>query len=128
MVIYDYEFETKENKIQTKEKLSHNTYTYNIRVDRLLIDFHECRRCADSLHRLVPRTVRKTLIQKRAIGSVLTNRITTVQSCSFSFLAVSLSCLFSLTSLYPFVLLFVTSPCLSPFRLTPSFLSSSFFY
>ena len=27
MVIYDYEFETKENKIQTKEKLSHNTYT-----------------------------------------------------------------------------------------------------
>ena len=27
MVMYDYEFETKENKIQTKEKLSHNTYT-----------------------------------------------------------------------------------------------------
>ena len=27
MVIYDYEFETKENKIQSKEKLSHNTYT-----------------------------------------------------------------------------------------------------
>lgn len=47
MVIYDYEFETKEIKIQTKEKLSHNTtkqlVAYNVRVDRLLIDPHECR-------------------------------------------------------------------------------------
>ena len=47
MVIYDYEFEAKEIKIQTKEKLSHNTtkqlVAYNVRVDRLLIDPHECR-------------------------------------------------------------------------------------
>ena len=126
MVIYDHEFETKANQGKIEPQHIH-LVAYNIRVDRLLIDSHECRRCADSLHRLVPRTVRKTLIQKRAIGSVLTNRITIVQSCSFSFLAVSLSCLFSLTSLYPFVLLFVTPPCLSRFRLTPSFLSSSFF-
>ena len=78
---------------------------------------------ADSLRELVPRTVIKNLIQKRAIGSVLTNRITIVM---FLLISSGLFVLFifsdfslSFSSDY-FVLLFVTPPCLSRFRLTPS--------
>ena len=83
MVIYDHEFETKANQGKIEPQHIH-LVAYNIRVDRLLIDPHECRQCADSLHGLVPRTVRENLIQKRAIGSVLTNRITIVMFLLFS--------------------------------------------
>ena len=130
MVIYDHEFETKANQGKIEPHHIH-LVPYNIRVDRLLIDTHECRQCADSLHGLVPRTVRKNLIQKRAIGSVLTNRITIIMFLLFSsglyvlFIFSDFSLSFS--SDYS-VLLFVTRPCLSRFRLTASFLSSSFFY
>lgn len=130
MVIYDHEFETKANQGKIEPQHIH-LVAYNIRVDRLLIDPHECRQCADSLHGLVPSTVRENLIQKRAIGSVLTNRITIVMFLLFSsgllVLFIFSDFPLSFSSDY-FVLLFVTPPCLSRFRLTPSFLSSSFFY